>query len=132
MPGIIDTDGFFMDGLPSVWAPVQWEQTEAERAHEVETQAAASLLAVADVPETILRLLLNETAAEQVYDPPPGYNPSQQGEWDPDTITFAFRRPVRLLQVEREPDRLTAEYDFGDFGHWLFEITSEKVTIEKV
>lgn len=132
MPGIIDTDGFFMDGLPGVWAPVQWEQTEAERAHEVETQAVASLLTISDTPEAILRLLLNETTVEQVYDPPPGYNPDQQGEWDPETITFAFRRPVRLLRVEREQDLLTAEYDFGDLGHWLFEIGPEKVTVERI
>jgi hypothetical protein len=132
MPGIIDPETLPVDELPGVWAPVQWDQTEEERAVEIERQAAASLLASVDVPEAILRLLLNESEAEQTYAPPPGYQPDQQGEWDPETITFAFRRPVRLVEVDRKPDALTVEYDFDNLGHWLFEITPEKVTIERI
>jgi hypothetical protein len=132
MPAVIDPETMPVDELPGVWAPVQWEQTEQERATEIENQAAASLLASVDVPEAILRLLLNETEAEQTYAPPPGYQPGQQGEWDPGLITFAFRRPLRLKQVDRKPDTLTIEYDFVDLGHWVFEITPEKVIIERI
>jgi hypothetical protein len=132
MPAVIDPETMPVDELPGVWAPVQWEQTEQERATEIESQAAASLLANVDVPEAILRLLLNETEAEQTYAPPPGYQPDQQGEWDPGLITFAFRRPLRLVQVDRKPDTLTIEYDFVDLGHWVFEITPEKVIIERI
>jgi hypothetical protein len=132
MPAVIDPETMPVDELPGVWAPVQWEQTEGERAAEIESQAAASLLANVDVPEAILRLLLNESEAEQTYAPPPGYTPDQQGEWDPGMITFAFRRPLRLVQVDRKPDVLTVEYDFVELGHWVFEITPERVIIERI
>ncbi len=132
MPGVIDPQTIQVDELPGVWAPVQWDQTEEERAAEIENQAAASLLMTVDIPEAILRLLLNETGIEQVIDPPKGYRPEEQGEWDPETITFAFHRPVRLVNVTREPEALTAEYDFGDLGHWLFEITPERVILERI
>ena len=132
MPGIIDPETLPVDELPGVWAPVQWEQSEEERAAEIERQAAASLLATVDVPEAILRLLLNECDSEQTYDPPRGYKADQQGEWDPETITFAFRRPIRLVEVDRTPEALTVEYDFDNLGHWLFEITPERVTIERI
>jgi hypothetical protein len=132
MPGIIDPETLHVDELPGVWAPVQWEQTEEERAKEIEDQAAASLLMTVDIPEAILRLLLNETAIEQTYAPPPGYDPAEQGEWDPETITFAHRRPLRLAHVERSPELLTAEYDFGDLGKWRFEIGPEQVTIDRI
>jgi hypothetical protein len=132
MPGIIDPETLQVDDLPGVWAPVQWEQTEEERAKEIETQAAASLLSTSDIPEAILRLLLNETDIVQAYDPPHGYKPEEQGEWDPDTITFAYRRPIHLVQVQRSPESLLAEYDFGDLGHWLFEIGPEKMTLERI
>jgi hypothetical protein len=132
MPAVIDPETMSVDELPGVWAPVQWEQTEEDRAVEIDHQAAASLLANVDVPEAILRLLLNETEAEETYGPPPGYKPDQQGEWDPGLITFAFRRPLRLVQVDRMPNTLTIEYDFVDLGHWVFEITPERVIIERI
>ena len=132
MPGVIDPETIQADELPGVWAPVQWDQTEEERAAEIETQAAASLPMTVDIPEAILRLLLNETEIEQVFDPPKGYRPEEQGEWDPETITFSFRRPIRLASLTREPGTLIAEYDFGDLGHWLFEITPERMTMERI
>jgi hypothetical protein len=132
MPGVIDPETMQVDDLPSVWAPVQWDQTETERAQEIERQAAASLLATADIPEAILRLLLNESEIVQAYDPPRGYKPDEQGEWDPETITFAYRRPIRLVKVERSPENMLAEYDFGDLGRWLFEIGLERITLERI
>ena len=132
MPGVIDPETLHVDDLPGVWAPVQWDQTEEQRAEEIENQAAASLLSVVDIPEAILRMLLNETGVEQLYDPPRGYQPEEQGDWDPELITFAYRRPIRLEHVERSADMLSVEYDFGDLGHWLFEITAERMTLERV
>ncbi|HEY3343898.1 MAG TPA: hypothetical protein VGJ97_03155 [Anaerolineaceae bacterium] len=132
MPGVIDPETMQVDDLPSVWAPVQWDQTETERAQEIERQAAASLLATADIPEAILRLLLNESEIVQAYDPPRGYKPDEQGEWDPETITFAYRRPIRLVKVERSPENMLAEYDFGDLGRWLVEIGLERITLERI
>ncbi len=132
MPGVIDPETIHVDTLPGVWSPVQWEQTEEERAKEVESQACASLLANADIPEAILRLLLNETGCDLVYAPPQGYDPTEQGEWDENLITCAFNRTISLKTVERETDRLTLVYEFGNMGQWLFEITPERVTIERV
>lgn len=132
MPGVIDPETMHVDDLPGVWAPVQWEQTPEERAAEIENQARASLLANIDIPEAILRLLLNETDADTVYAPPEGYQPEQQGDWDDTLITFAFKRPMRLTRVEREPDRLVVEYQFDNLGYWLLTIEAERVTIERI
>lgn len=132
MPGVIDPETMSVDSLPGVWAPIQWEQTEQERAREVENQASASLLANVDVPEAILRLLLNETDVELVLNPPEGYDPEQQGEWDEETLTFAFSKPITLVEAHRERDSLTVVYDLANCGRWMFEIQPERVTIERV
>lgn len=132
MPGVIDPETLHVDELPGVWAPVQWELSEEERAQEVENQATSSLLASVDIPEAILRLLLNELGIEVCYEPPEGYNPEEQGEWDPNLLTFAFSRPMVAEHVERTPDRLVAIYNFGDRGRWAFEIEGERVLIERV
>jgi len=132
MPQIIDPETLHVDDLPAIWSPIQWEITEEERIKEVEDQARASLLWAVDAPEAILRLLLDETAITRLYDPPKGYNPEEQGEWNPDLITFGFNRRVRLERIEREPDCLTLEYDVADLGTWLLEITPERVIIERV
>lgn len=132
MPGVIDPETLHVDALPGVWAPVQWEQTPEERAAEVETQARASLLASVDIPETILRLLLNETDVDTVYQPPEGYQADQQGEWDDTLITFAFKRQMKLTRVERTAESLVVEYHFENFGYWLLTIEPERVTIERI
>lgn len=132
MPGIIDPETMHIDELPGVWAPVQWVQTPEERNREVEEQAKASLLATVDVPEAILRLLLNETGCDVVYAPPPGYDPAEQGDWDDTLITFSFDRQLRLRRLERNPERLVAEYQFENLGWWRFVIEPERVTIERI
>jgi hypothetical protein len=132
MPGVIDPETLYVDDLPGIWAPVQWELSEEERIHELEEQAKASLLAAIDIPEAILRLLLEETDIERAYEPPQGYDPEQQGEWDESLVTFQFRRQTRLERVEREQDVLYVEYNFGDLGHWALEIEPERVTIERI
>jgi len=132
MPGVIDPQTIHVDELPGVWAPVQWEQTSEERAQEVETQARASLLGSVDIPEAILRLLLNETGADTLYAPPPGYNPEQQGDWDDTLITFAFQRHVTLRRVERSPQLLVVEYQFENFGWWQFTIEEQRVVIQRI
>lgn len=132
MPSIIDPLTLYIDDLPGIWSPVQWELTPQERTHEIETQATASLLHVIDAPEAMLRMLLGETEIIRAYEPPKGYNPELQGEWNPDIITFQFRRPIRLENVERTPELLSVLYDFGELGHWLIEIEEEKVRIERV
>jgi hypothetical protein len=132
MPGVIDPETLYVDDLPGIWSPVQWELSEAERIQEVEEQAKASLLAAIDVPEAILRLLLEETEIERAFAPPGGYDPEQQGEWDESLITFQFRRPIRLERVDRGPDSLLVEYNFGDLGFWILEIQSERITVERI
>ena len=132
MPSIIDPETVYVDDLPAIWSPVQWELGEEERNAAVEEQATASLLWSMDAPEAILRLLLEETAIERLEGPPPGYNPAEQGEWDDQLITFGPRRSIKLEAVERTPTSLTAVYDFGELGHWEFYIEAEKVTIEKI
>jgi hypothetical protein len=132
MPGIIDPETLHVDELPGVWSPVQWEQTPEDRLREETDQARASLLANVDIPEMILRLLLNETECDTIYAPPDGYNPNEQGEWDDTLRTYAFRRGVRLRKVERTAERLTAEYQIEDLGWWQVVIEPERVVIERI
>ena len=132
MPSVNDHETMNIDDLPGVWNPIQWEITEAERAQEIENQARASLLWSVDVPEAILRLLLSETEIERAYDPPDGFDPEMQGEWDNELITFKFLRPIRLESVDRDRRSLTVTYEFEGLGHWVIEIESERVIIERV
>lgn len=132
MPGVIDPETMNVDDLPGIWSPVQWEMSEEERAAEIELQATSSLLHVVDVPEAILRLLLDETEIERAFTPPLGFDPEQQGEWDPDILTFKFSRPARLILSEREEDYLRVEYDFQGLGRWEFEIGPETLSLRRV
>ncbi len=132
MSSIIDPETMYVDDLPTIWSPVQWELSEAEQKKELEDQITASLLWAADAPEVILRLLLNETAFERAYEPPEGYDPDQQGEWDSSLSTYQFKRSVKMCQVTRDQDYLYVEYDFGELGTWALEIEPERVTIEKI
>jgi hypothetical protein len=132
MPGVMDPETLPVDELPGVWTPVQWELTEDERKRELEEQATASLLWAVDAPEAVLRLMLSECDIERAFEPPPGFDPEQQGEWDAGLATFQFQRPLRLVEVKREPDYLYVEYDFADLGRWAFEIEPERVTLQRV
>lgn len=132
MPGIIDPQALNVNDLPTIWSPVQWELTDEERLQEVQDQGTASLLWAADAPETILRLLLNETEIDRALEPPRGWDPEQQGEWDAEIITYEFRKPIQLIKCEREADRLYVEYHFDNLGYWAFEIGPEEVSIKRI
>ena len=82
-----------------------------------------------DVPEPILRLLLDENGIEQTFKPPKGYDPSIQGEWDDNLVTFKFKRNIELIKSERSHNYLYLEYKVEDFGTWVFEIETDKVNI---
>src|SRR5512137_2659602 len=105
MPSVIDPETMYVDDLPAIWSPVQWELDEEERIRAVEEQATASLLWTMDAPEAILRLLLEETGIQRLYSPPDGYDPREQGDWDKNLITFGPDHPVKLESVERTPTR---------------------------
>ena len=132
MPGVIDPETMNAEDLPGIWSPVQWELDEDERNQELEAQATASLLWAVDVPEAILRLMLQETDIERLLEPPDDYDVEAQGEWDPDLVTFSFQKPIKLVKVERDNNYLYIEYKFGDFGYWYLEIEPEKVTIGRI
>jgi len=132
MPSVIDPETINVDDLPGVWSPVQWELTEEERIQELDLQATASILFAVDIPETILRLLLDEYEIERAYDPPPNFDPSQQGEWDDTLLTFKFNRPIYLVKSERRQDYLYVEYHFADLGNWAFEIEPEGMHIYRI
>ncbi len=132
MPDLIDFETMNVDPLPGVWTPVQWDLTDAERAQEIEAQATASLLWSVDVPEAILRLLLGQAAVARAFDPPAGFDPGQQGDWNADLVTFAFKRPIRLLRAEREADGLYLEYELEGSGRWALEIEGERLLVERV
>ncbi len=132
MPSVIDPETLYVDDLPAIWSPVQWELTEEERVQAVEEQATASLLWTMDAPEAILRLLLNETGIQRLHAQPKGYDPEEQGDWDKNLITFGPDRPIKLESVERTPTRLELVYDFGDLGYWEFVIEAERVSIERI
>ncbi len=132
MPSIIDTETLYVDDIPAIWSPVQWDLTEEERIQAVEEQATASLLWSMDAPEAILRLLLDETGIERLFGPPAGYNAEEQGEWDEKLITFGPKRAIKLESVERTAARLELVYNLGELGCWEFIIESEKVNIERI
>jgi hypothetical protein len=132
MPAAIDPEVMNVDELPGVWSPVQWDMAPEERGDEVEEQAAASLLYNVDVPEAILRLLLHEAAVERAYQPPHGYDPEKQGDWEDDLITFAFKRPLHLVNVTRKEDYLDVIYDFGSLGRWEMEITPDGMALQRM
>ncbi len=132
MPGVIDPETLYVDDLPGIWTPVQWDLSEEERREEINQQAKASLLWAVSAPEAILRLLLDECEIEYALDPPDSYAPDLQGEWDDSLVTFKFKRPIRLEAVERERESLYVVYDFRDVGYWSFEITPEKVIISRI
>jgi 8-oxo-dGTP pyrophosphatase MutT (NUDIX family) len=131
MPAAIDPEVMNVDELPGVWSPVQWDLSPEERVKEVEEQATASLLFAVDIPEAILRLLLQETGIERAYEPPKGYDPTQQGDWEDDLITFRFKRPLQLVHFDRESDHLSVEYDFNNLGRWAVDITPDRFTFTK-
>jgi hypothetical protein len=125
----MDPETMNVDKLPGIWSPVQWEFTESERIQEMKEQAKASLLWAVDVPEAVLRLLLNETDIERAYAPPDGYNPDLQGEWDEALVTFKFRRACKLLDFQRDRDYLYVAYHIESLGDWEIEIETDKVSI---
>lgn len=132
MPSIIDPETLYVDNLPAIWSPVQWELSEEEHVLAVEEQATASLLWSMDAPEAILRLLLGETDIRRLYAPPQGYNPEEQGNWDEEILTFGPKRAIKLEEVERTPDYIRVVYNFGELGFWEFHIEEERVTIERI
>ena len=132
MPSIIDPQTLYVDDLPAIWSPVQWELSEDERVQAVEEQATASLLWHMDAPEAILRLLLDETAIQRLIKPPDGFDSEQQGDWDEKLITFGSKRLIKLEFIERTPTHLELVYNFNDMGRWKFIIESEKVTIDRI
>ena len=132
MPSIIDPQTLYVDDLPAIWSPVQWELTEEERIQAVEEQATASLLWSMDAPEAILRLLLDETGIERLFAPPANYNSEEQGDWDEKLITFGPKRAITLESVERTPLRLELVYNLSELGRWEFIIESEKVSIARI
>lgn len=132
MPGVIDSNHIHADELPGIWSPVQWDLSDEERTQELENQATASLLWSVDMPEALLRLLLDETAIERLFAPPAGYDSEQQGEWEDSLVTFGFKRPIRLEGVERDGDLVSLLYKLDGAGYWRLEFTPERVVIERV
>ena len=103
-----------------------------ERVEEIEEQAKASLLWAMDAPEAILRLLLNEEGIKRLYEPPANYDPEEQGEWSSEFLTFGSKRAIKLDSIVREREALHLVYKVGDNGYWEFEITPERVVIERI
>jgi hypothetical protein len=132
MPKIVIPENIHVDDIPGIWSPVQWELTDEERILELETQATASLLQTVDAPEAILRLLLEETEIERLFKPPKDYDPEQQGEWDPDLITFHFRRAFTPVQIQRQDDHLYVEYKVENLGYWTVDIKPDEVRISRI
>jgi hypothetical protein len=127
----IDPENMHVDELPVIWCPVQEELSFSESEEEVQEQATASLLWVADVPEAILRLLVDVTEIERVYAPPRGYDVQEQGAWDYSLETYAFKNAIRLKEMVRDEDALYLLYQLEGAGDWSMEITPERVTIER-
>ena len=132
MPIDIDPETMNVDELPPVWSPVQWKLSDEERLEERETQAVANLLWVADAPEAMLRVLLNECEVEQAFEPPDGYDPEQQGLWEEGIMTYQFKRYMKPIKIERDHNYLYVEYKVEDLGYWAVEIENDKVNIYRI
>ncbi len=132
MPSVIDPETINVDELPGIWSPVQWELTEDERIFELNNQAVASLMFTIDTPEAALRLFLDETEIERIFNPPAGYDPEQQGEWDENLVTFGFRRQFKLVETQRSPERLNVVYEVEDLGRWAVIIEPKGVDIHRL
>lgn len=132
MPSIFDPETIYIDDLPTIWSPVQEKLSPDEHAAELEDQATASLLWASPVPEQILRILLDETSIQRLDDPPEGYDPEMQGEWDASILVFGFKRSIQLLKEERAREALTLEYKLEGSGYWKLEITQETLAIERI
>ncbi|MEX2030529.1 MAG: hypothetical protein WD906_06125 [Anaerolineales bacterium] len=132
MPGVIDPETMAVGGVPTLWWPVQIELTEAERLEEIERQTLAGLLWAAPVPEAVLRLLLGETDVVRAIDPPGGFDPEAQGEWDPERATFVFRRPLHLEADREEDSSRVLEYALEGAGHWRMVISAEQFSVSRI
>jgi len=132
MPISISADQLKLIQHPVVWSPADGRHVSPGETQDSVSNALAGLLLAVSTPEAALRLFLKETEVEQVSEPPKGYNPIQQGEWDPLGINFHFKRPIRLMRLEKTPNLLTVEYNFGDLGYWTVTIEADSVRIARV
>ena len=88
-------------------------------------------MASAHIAEAVLRMLYGETEIERVFNPPQGYNPEVQGDWDDQLVTFAFQRRVEKISEERDDESMRLEYRMEGCGQYSIEITAEGFSIEK-
>jgi hypothetical protein len=85
--------------FPTIDVPAIWNYAPPPEAGDgliyyAEDQAKNGLIATADIFESILRLLIGYTDIKAEFDPPEGYDPEIQGEWDPSIKTFMFSRKI--------------------------------------
>jgi len=132
MPISLSPDQLKLVQLPIVWSPAAAPAASPDGMPDWISLAQAGLLLAVSAPEAALRLFLQETEVEQVSEPPKGYDPIQQGEWDPQGAAYHFKRRIRMMRVEKIPDRLTVEYHFGDLGYWAVTIEADTVQIARV
>lgn len=132
LPKIIDPQTIPVADLPGVWTPGPKMMTPEDRVNAVEAQAQTALLWTIDHPETLLRLLLGETAITRTHEPPRGYDAELQGEWDHDAVAYKFKREMHVTSIEREPDYLYVEYEVKEIGRWSIEISPEEVNISRI
>jgi hypothetical protein len=131
MSPAFDAQTFPTIDVPAVWCYRKPPEERPEFAAFVEQQAVGGLLLSADPVEIVLRLMLGLTQVEGVYDPPPGYDPELQGEWDGDTLTFVFKRRIRKVGEVREYGAIRLEYQVQGSGTFQVVIEEEKVAIER-
>jgi glucokinase len=75
--------------------------------------------------------LLGLTRVEGVYDPPSGYDPELQGDWDGSIMTFVFTRRIRKVAEIRTEKELELEYQVENQGTFRVVIREDGVSIEK-
>ena len=131
MSGYLDPLTFPVLDVPAIWCPEKERLVGNPLATSIEEQAKASLLASADTVESILRLLYDKAEIERVLEPPQGYNPEVQGDWDDQQVTFAFLRRVERISEERDDESLRMEYRIDGCGKFMVEITPESFSIQK-
>jgi hypothetical protein len=132
MPIPISPDQLRLVQLPIVWSAEPIAGDPPGGVIGLESAARAGLLLKISAPEAALRLFLGELEVERVTEAPKGYDSAQQGEWDPRAVTYRFTRLIRMMRIEKKPNRLTVEFHLGDLGYWTVTIEADAVNIARV
>jgi hypothetical protein len=131
MTSVIDPLTFPVIDVPAIWCPPETKTRTAHPVLELERQAQANLILSADIIESVIRLIFGEAEIEKVMEPPEGYDPDVQGDWDESVATYAFKRPILKIEEERDEQHLLLVYSMKELGTYRVALTETSFSITK-